>query len=95
MQWVIFELSQRPEMQQAIREEVERVIGKDKEPTYDDTKNLPFMRCVLNESMRLHPPVSAVLKTVDEPVEMSSGLTVPENTRVVIDIFSTFEYFLE
>ena len=40
-----------------LREEVLSVVGPTRRPTYDDIRNMKFLRAVINETLRLYPPV--------------------------------------
>ncbi|KAJ3883006.1 cytochrome P450 [Lentinula edodes] len=39
------------------QEEIDRVIGKDRLPTFEDRRHLPYVEAIYREVMRLHPPV--------------------------------------
>src|ERR1700761_1221797 len=52
---VWFELSRRPEIWAKLREEVDALNGK--KPTYQQVKDMKYLRAILNESLRLHPVV--------------------------------------
>ena len=38
-----------PEIQRQAQEEIDRVIGSEKLPTFDDRAQLPFLECILRE----------------------------------------------
>ncbi|KAF8307691.1 cytochrome P450 [Clavulina sp. PMI_390] len=52
-----YALSQHPEILAAAREEILRVIGPSAAPTYEKIRDLKYLRAVLNETLRLFPPV--------------------------------------
>ncbi|XP_058212750.1 carotene epsilon-monooxygenase, chloroplastic isoform X2 [Rhododendron vialii] len=58
--WTTYLLSKDPLALSKVQEEVDRVL-KGRPPTYEDIKNLKFLTCCINESLRLypHPPVNA------------------------------------
>ena len=82
-----YELARHPEIQEKMREEILRELG-DEMPLYEDTKKLNFMRQVINENLRLHPPVPFVMKKHDEDFELSSGFIIPANTVIFVDIYN-------
>ncbi|EIN04100.1 cytochrome P450 [Punctularia strigosozonata HHB-11173 SS5] len=53
--------SEHPDVLKRLREEVVRTVG-DRRPTYDDIRNMKYMRAVLNETLRLFPPVPLNLR---------------------------------
>ncbi len=56
LSWTFFLLSQHPDVEKKLHEELDRVLAG-RFPTVDDLPNLRYTRMVLCESMRLYPPV--------------------------------------
>ncbi|KAF7356115.1 Cytochrome P450 52E1 [Mycena venus] len=54
---VIYFFTMYPEVCTRVREEVLAHVGSSRAPTYDDIKNMKYLRAVLNETMRLYPSV--------------------------------------
>jgi len=52
--WALFELTRNPECMKTVKEEIDRVLG-DRTPTYEDITNLPYVRLVVAESLRMYP----------------------------------------
>ncbi|KAF2502665.1 putative O-methylsterigmatocystin oxidoreductase [Lophium mytilinum] len=48
-------LAAYPEVQQKAHEEISRVIGDGRSPTFDDEDNLPYIRAMVKEILRLRP----------------------------------------
>lgn len=46
-----------PQVVTKAREEIDRVIGRDRLPSIDDRPNLPYVRSVVAEVLRYGPPV--------------------------------------
>ena len=44
-----------PEIQAKAQAEIDRVIGKDRLPDFDDRPALPFVDAILRETLRWHP----------------------------------------
>ena len=57
LSWTIYELSRHPHAVAKLREEILTTIGRDRMPTYEHLKNMPYLRAVLNETLRLYPSV--------------------------------------
>nr|AAL67905.1 cytochrome P450 monooxygenase pc-1 [Phanerodontia chrysosporium] len=55
--FVIYFLTQHPDVLQRLRQEILDVVGPSNLPTYDDIKQMKYLRAVLNETQRLYPPV--------------------------------------
>jgi len=71
LSWCFHELGHYPAVYAKLREEVLRVVGQHREPSYDDLKNLKYLNWTLNETLRLYPavPVSLLTSTQNPPHE--------------------------
>ena len=54
--WTMYLLSRHPDIERALHDEVDRVLAE-REATFADVEALPYTRMVIQESMRLFPPV--------------------------------------
>jgi len=50
-------LAMYPHVLAKLREEILTVVGGEKHATYDDLRNMKYLRAVINEVLRLYPPV--------------------------------------
>lgn len=71
---VWFEMSKRPDIFNRLRKEVHDIVGKDK-PSYQDLKDLKYLRSIINESQRLYPivPSNARQSLVDAVMPRGGG----------------------
>ncbi|MEV8327065.1 cytochrome P450 [Kitasatospora sp. NPDC056731] len=54
--WTLHLLGRHPEAAERVTGELDRVLGDRPAPGYADLRRLPYLRTVLQESMRLYPP---------------------------------------
>jgi cytochrome P450 len=83
-------LIRHPQHLQTLREEVDAVLSPDDiVASYDAVKNLPFLRAVLDEAMRIIPPTSAGLprRTPPEGTEIM-GQWIAGDTSVSMPIYT-------
>ncbi|PGG96709.1 hypothetical protein AJ79_09479 [Helicocarpus griseus UAMH5409] len=57
LSWTFYELSHYPEIYAKLRAEVLATLGENGTPTYDDLKNMKYLRNTVNETLRLYPAV--------------------------------------
>ncbi|KAL4754881.1 hypothetical protein BDW72DRAFT_104008 [Aspergillus terricola var. indicus] len=57
LSWAFYELSHYPEAYSKLRAEILDKVGPTHAPTYDDLKNMPYLRHTINEVLRLYPAV--------------------------------------
>ncbi|KAJ7480763.1 cytochrome P450 monooxygenase pc-1 [Mycena latifolia] len=85
MTMVIYFLSMYPEVCTRLREEVLAYVGPTRRPTYDDIKGMKYLRAVINESMRLYPPVESVnASTWPSPDPREKPIYIPAGTKCVL-----------
>jgi cytochrome P450 len=66
--WIIYLLSQHPDIVTKMRNEIKEVVG-DKLPGFEDLRRLTYIRQVIDEGMRIYPPVWGVSRTAIEDDE--------------------------
>lgn len=80
--WTLYLLTQHPEWEARVREEVESVLSG-RRPMVADLTRLQTVRRVIEESMRLYPPVFGVVRDVVED-DVIGGYHIPASTSVVV-----------
>ncbi|MBA2125787.1 cytochrome P450 [Hyphomicrobium methylovorum] len=80
--WALFETSQRPEALERIRQEGEAVYG-DRTPTAADYAGLAYTRAVIQETMRIYPPIWGIIRVATEEDEIG-GVKINPGDRVTL-----------
>jgi len=75
-------LSQHPTVEARLHEELDEQLGGDP-PTVADIPALDLVGRVIDESMRLYPPIYALFRDLAEPVTFG-GYTVPEDATIML-----------
>ncbi|KAH7136548.1 cytochrome P450 [Dactylonectria macrodidyma] len=57
LSWALYEMGRHPEVVAKLRAELLDTVGSTRTPTYEDLKNMPYMKAILNETLRLYPAV--------------------------------------
>jgi cytochrome P450 len=70
--WALFELVRNPETMQEAQAEIDRVIG-DRSPTYEDMKDLKYLRLVVAESLRMYPEPPLLIRRCRTPDDFPKG----------------------
>jgi len=68
--WCLYLLSQHPEVAEKIRDEARRVCG-DGEPNWEQAQSLVYTRRVIQETMRIYPPIWSFIReaAVDDEID--------------------------
>ncbi|KAF8984724.1 hypothetical protein BGZ46_007204 [Entomortierella lignicola] len=89
LSWTIWNLTQHPDVLKKLKEEIAEVVGPDTIPGYDDIKKLKYQKQVVNEVLRLCPPVPFnIRQSVHEDI-LPNGYYIPPGTPVTYSAYST------
>jgi cytochrome P450 len=87
MTWAWFLLSQHPQLQQLLVDEVQSVVG-DRQITAEDLPRLTFADRVMRETLRLYPPSWWADRVSQTDAELA-GYFIPANTLMVFSTWVT------
>ena len=88
--WTMYLLDRHPEAQARLRAEVEDVLG-DRTPTAEDLPRLGYTRRVIEESLRIYPPVYAVLRDAVAEDQIG-GFRIPARSMVILSPYVTHRH---
>ncbi|KAL4261411.1 cytochrome P450 family protein [Pleurotus pulmonarius] len=79
----ILALLQHPEIQKKGQEEIDRVIGHDRLPTFEDYDVLPYVECVVQEILRWHPtaPLGIPHRAMED--DIYRGMFIPKGAIIL------------
>ncbi|KAJ0243929.1 Cytochrome P450 84A4 [Hirschfeldia incana] len=88
IEWVLTELLRSPEHMKRVQEELATVVGLE-QWSVEDThlEKLTFLKCVLKETLRLHPPFPLLLHETVEDTEVSCYF-IPKGSRVMVNTYA-------
>ncbi|KAM0285187.1 hypothetical protein ACHAQH_001618 [Verticillium albo-atrum] len=76
-------MMQNPEVQRKAQEEIDRVIGTDRLPGFEDRDKLPYVNAVVKEALRWWPIAPMGFPhTADEDI-VYSGYRIPKNSMIL------------
>ena len=87
LSWTLFLLAQHPKVMTALHSELISVL-RGRTPSADQLDHLPLLDGVLNESLRLLPPVIYLLRIATQPTQVGR-LSVDEGDRVICSPYVT------
>ena len=85
--WTLYLLEKNPEAAREMRDELGGVLGG-RTATADDFARLTYTRMVIQESMRLFPPVWGLSRLLKEADEVG-GYRIPKGNRVIVSSYVT------
>ncbi|XP_046865234.1 probable cytochrome P450 313a4 isoform X2 [Drosophila willistoni] len=82
-------LAMFPQYQEKAFEEIKSLFphNGDFDVSYAETQEMVYLDLILNESMRVVPPVPIVSRQTSQDVRLSNGIVIPKGVQIAIDIF--------
>ncbi|KAH8556200.1 cytochrome P450 [Umbelopsis sp. PMI_123] len=88
LQWIFAILTNNPEIQDKVYEEINSVVGRDRLPTAEDESNLPYLQCVILETLRLWTPTPLGVPHATSSEDVYNNYVIPAKATVVINAYS-------
>lgn len=84
--WTFYQLAQNPQVEQRLVDELDRVLGG-RPAQSADLAQLPYLKQVVQESMRLYPPVWGIARRATEETAFG-GYRIPAGAYLSITMYS-------
>ncbi|KAK7499235.1 hypothetical protein BaRGS_00009495, partial [Batillaria attramentaria] len=86
LRFLTYSLATNPDVQDKLHKEITDVIG-DGEVTYERLAEMKYLECVINETLRMYPPLPFISRKAADTVTIK-GVTIPKGVGVMIPIFN-------
>ncbi|KIJ18569.1 hypothetical protein PAXINDRAFT_167162 [Paxillus involutus ATCC 200175] len=74
-----------PDAQRRAQEEIDRVVGCNRLPSFDDRASLPFVEALLRESLRWHPVAPLAIPHATTNEDVYEGMYIPKGATVFLN----------
>ncbi|CAO2830516.1 unnamed protein product [Amaranthus hypochondriacus] len=87
IEWAMTELMRSPEDMKRVQQELAEVVGLNRRVEESDLDKLPFFRCCMKETLRMHPPIPLLLHETAED-SVIGDYFIPKQSRVMINAWA-------
>ncbi|KAF8074119.1 cytochrome P450 [Lyophyllum atratum] len=85
--FVLFMLS-HPHVLEKAQEEVDRVVGEERMPAFEDEQAMPYLVACVKETMRRHPPTIMGIPHSADNDEVYNGYFIPKGSTVIGNVWA-------
>ncbi|GJR16119.1 cytochrome P450 71A1-like protein, partial [Tanacetum coccineum] len=88
IEWVMTELARHPKVLKKAQNEIRGITESKGEVEEGDLHHFHYLKAVIKETMRLHPPVPLLVPRESTQKCTLQGYDIPEKTRVLINTYA-------
>ncbi|XP_028765119.1 cytochrome P450 71A1-like [Neltuma alba] len=88
MEWAMSELRSHPSIMEKVQKEIRTVVGSKSKIEESDINKMQFLKCVIKETLRLHPPLPLLIPRRTKKREEVGGYDVPPKTMVFVNAWA-------
>lgn len=88
LEWAMTELLRHPRVLKILQSEVRNMAGPKREISEDDLYKMPYLKAVIKETLRLHPPIPLLVPRESTADVKIMGYDIPAGTRVITNAWA-------
>ncbi|MED6219881.1 hypothetical protein PIB30_039902 [Stylosanthes scabra] len=88
IEWGMSELLKNPSTMKKLQNEIEDLVGINRQVEEKDLDKLPYLDMVVKETLRLHPPVPFLLPHESSEDVTINGYFIEKNTRILVNVWA-------
>ncbi|KAI8098767.1 cytochrome P450, partial [Halteromyces radiatus] len=86
LEWMIALLGNDPDIQDKVYKEIEENVGLDRLPEANDERYLPYLQCVIHETLRFRSPAPMAVPHATSENDIYKNWLIPANTTIIINL---------
>eukprot|EP01018_Ginkgo_biloba_P008242 Gb_16677 [translate_table: standard] len=88
LEWAMSELLLNPSMMKKVQDELESVVGLNRMVEESDLPQLEYLKVVVKETLRLHPPGPLLIPHEAREDCIVGGYNIPRKARIIVNVFA-------
>jgi len=77
--------TQHPEVVERAQDELDRVVGCERYPTWNDEAKLPYIRAIIKELLRIRPPNKIGMQHCSTEDDWYQGMFIPKGSLIMLN----------
>ncbi|GAU23768.1 hypothetical protein TSUD_128730 [Trifolium subterraneum] len=86
--WAVAEMIKNPRIMEKVQAEVRETFDKEKIPNESDIEKLQYLKYVVKETLRLHPPGAFLLPRECGQACQINGYDIPFKSKVIVNVWA-------
>ena len=86
--WTMTALMKAPKAMKKLQNEIRSLVGEKGKVDEDDLPKLPYLKAIVNESMRLYPPGPLLVPRETMEACLLDGYKIKPKTRVFVNVYA-------
>ncbi|KAL3505087.1 hypothetical protein ACH5RR_034928 [Cinchona calisaya] len=88
MEWALSLMLNNPSTLKKAQAEIDTIIGKERLLDESDVANLPYLRCIISETLRMYPPGPLLVPHESSEECVVGGYRVPRGTMLLVNLWA-------
>ncbi|XWS59555.1 hypothetical protein CRYUN_Cryun08bG0132200 [Craigia yunnanensis] len=88
LEWAMSELLHNPTKLKKLQAELRSTVGPGNKLEEKDIENLPYLKAVIKETLRLHPPLPFLVPHMAMTSCKMLGYTIPKETQILVNVWA-------
>ncbi|XP_028784713.1 flavonoid 3'-monooxygenase [Neltuma alba] len=88
VEWAMSELLKKPQVLKKAQEELDKVVGTNRWVEEQDMVQLPYIKAIVKETMRLHPALPTLIPRESREDCKIEGYDLPKGTQVALNVWA-------
>ncbi|XP_052147348.1 4-hydroxyphenylacetaldehyde oxime monooxygenase-like [Oryza glaberrima] len=88
LHWAMSELIRNPRVMKKAQDEIRAVVGEKERVQHHDMPKLKYLKMVVKETFRLHPPATLLVPRETTRHFKVGGYDIPEKTKVIVNAWA-------
>ncbi|XP_074289066.1 cytochrome P450 81Q32-like [Silene latifolia] len=88
MEWALTLLLKNPEVLKSAKQEIDNHVGKNRLLEESDLSHLPYLHCIINETLRMYPAAPLFVPHESSSDCMVNGYRIPKGTLLNVNVWA-------